>query len=118
MNRILDERALGTRRPDGLLEPRMARLLRRAGLPPASFQYEIRDRLGRLLARVDFAYPDVMLAIEVDGYEIHGSPGAMAKDFVRQNGLVSTGWRVLRFTWSQVVREPDMVATAIAAALA
>jgi hypothetical protein len=117
VGRILDQRALGTARPDGLLEPRMARLLKRAGLPPASFQYEIRDRRGRRLARVDFAYPEILLAIEVDGYEIHGSPGAMAKDFVRQNGLVATQWRVLRFTWGQVVREPDMVAAAIADAI-
>ncbi|MGH9000088.1 MAG: hypothetical protein ACRDY7_11940 [Acidimicrobiia bacterium] len=33
---ILDERALGADPPDGLLEPRMARLLRRAQLPPRS----------------------------------------------------------------------------------
>ena len=95
----------------------MARLLRRAGLRSAAFQYEIRDQDGRFVARVDFAYPELLLAIEVDGYEIHGSPGAMAKDFVRQNGLVPLRWHVLRFTWSQVVREPDLVAAAIADAI-
>ncbi|MGH9000089.1 MAG: endonuclease domain-containing protein [Acidimicrobiia bacterium] len=71
---------------------------------------------GRFLAQVDFAYPELLLVIEVDGYEAHGSPRAMAKDFVRQNGLVPFGWHVLRFTWSQVVHEPEMVASAIAAA--
>jgi very-short-patch-repair endonuclease len=63
-------------------------------------------------------YPDVKLAIEVDGFNVHGTPRAMAKDFVRQNGLVPYGWHVLRFTWRQVVREPDMVARTIAQALA
>ena len=38
----------------------------------------------------------------------------MSKDFVRQNGLVPYGWRVLRFTWGQVVREPEMVGRVIA----
>jgi very-short-patch-repair endonuclease len=37
----------------------------------------------------------------------------MAKDFVRQNGLVPYGWHVLRFTWRQVTDEPEMVAAAI-----
>jgi hypothetical protein len=74
--------------------------------------------LGIFLAEVDFAYPDLRLAIEVDGFGVHGTPRAMAKDFVRQNGLVPYGWHVLRFTWRQVVREPEMVARAIAGALA
>lgn len=115
--RILDHRALGRERPDGLLEPRMARALRRAGLPRPEFQYVVRAG-GRILAVVDFAYPRLRLAIEVDGYDVHGSPRAMSRDFVRQNGLVALGWHVLRFTWAQVVLEPDMVAASVAAALA
>ncbi|HEV3364368.1 MAG TPA: DUF559 domain-containing protein, partial [Acidimicrobiia bacterium] len=72
---------------------------------------------GLFLAEVDFAYPEVKLAIEVDGFDAHGTPRAMAKDFVRQNGLVPYGWRVLRFTWGQVCDEPEMVADAIRRAL-
>lgn len=117
IRRILDERALGAARPDGLLEPRMARLLRAAGLPPARFQFVIQAPDGTVLAIVDFAYPEILLALEVDGYEVHGSPRAMAKDFVRQNGLVPLGWRVLRFTWAQVVRNPDDVAATVKAAI-
>ncbi len=66
---------------------------------------------------MDFAYPEIKLAIEVDGFGVHGTPRAMAKDFVRQNGLVPHGWHVLRFTWRQVTRQPEMVAAAIRAAL-
>ncbi len=115
--RILDERALGKEPAHGQLEPRMARLLRRAGLPPARFQHRVYAPDGRFLAQVDFAYPDLLLAIEVDGWESHGTPRAMGKDFVRQNGLVPFGWRVLRFTWNQVVRQPEYVAAAIAETL-
>lgn len=67
LRRILDNRALGDQRPDGLLEPRMARLLRTAGLPEAEFQFDVRDLLGRFVARVDFAYPEFRLFLEVDG---------------------------------------------------
>jgi very-short-patch-repair endonuclease len=113
LRKVLDERALGSARPDGLLEPRMARLLKTHGLPPAAFQHVVPE-VG---ARVDFAYPERQLAIEVDGYEVHGTPKAMAADFERQNRLMSSGWAVLRFTWIQVVRQPTAVATAIRAGL-
>jgi very-short-patch-repair endonuclease len=113
LRKVLDERALGTARPDGLLEPRMARVLKGHGLPPAAFQYVV-PGLG---ARVDFAYPERRIAIEVDGYEVHGTPKAMAADFERQNRLMAAGWVVLRFTWIQVVRQPAAVAAAIRAAL-
>ncbi|MGH8971994.1 MAG: DUF559 domain-containing protein [Acidimicrobiia bacterium] len=115
---MLGERALGKEPADGLLEPRMARLLQKAGLPLAEFQHPIHTPEGRFLARVDFAYPERLLAIEVDGWGTHGSPRAMGKDFVRQNGLVPYGWRVLRFTWAQVVHQPEYVAAVIGRTLA
>lgn len=113
LRKVLDERALGAAAPDGLLEPRMARLLRGHGLPPAVFQHVI-PATG---ARVDFAYPDGCLAIEVDGYETHGSPRAMTADRERQNRLVLAGWTVIRFTWTQVVRQPAKVAADVRSAL-
>ena len=105
LRRVLDERALGAARPDGLLEPRMARLVRASGLPPPAFQYPV-PAAG---ARVDFAYPDLRLAIEVDGFALHASPGALASDHDRHNRLVAAGWHVARFTWSDVVRRPERV---------
>lgn len=119
IGRVLDGRALGASPPHGMLEPRMAGLLKRAGLPPAIFQYRICDPdTGLFLAQVDFGYPPPdNLVIEVDGFEVHGTPRAMAKDFVRQNGLVPYGWRVLRFTWEQVVHQPAMVSATIARVL-
>jgi very-short-patch-repair endonuclease len=110
---VLDERALGTARPDGLLEPRMARLLRSYGLPPAAFQHGVPEAAARL----DFAYPDRRLGIEVDGYEVHGTARAMEADHDRHNRLVAAGWTVVRFTWHQVVRRPADVAAAVRSAL-
>ena len=109
---ILDERALGAERPDGLLEPRMARLLRAEGLPPARFQHDVYDG-HRFVARVDFAYPEQRLAIEVDGWEAHGTAAALQSDLARQNALAALGWTVLRFTWVDVVRHPDVVAATV-----
>lgn len=113
---ILDERALGDDRPDGDLEPLMAPIFERYGLPVAAFQYSIYED-GRFVARPDFAYPELLIAIEVDGWETHGTPAAMRLDFERQNDLEQLGWTVLRFTWYDVTRRPSYVADHIANAL-
>ena len=114
---VLQTRALGDARPDGMLEPHMAELFDAAGIERPQFQYEIRDAAGRLIARVDFAYVLERLAIEVDGWSFHGSPEAMTSDLRRQNRLVALGWTVLRFTWWQVMNEPARVAREIASVL-
>jgi hypothetical protein len=112
LHQVLDDRALGAQRPDGLLEPRFARLVRRFGLPQPVFQY----RFGRF--RIDFAWPRFKVAVEVDGYQFHGSRAAWQADRARQNVLGAAGWVVLRFTWEELVRRPGAVAAAILAAMA
>jgi very-short-patch-repair endonuclease len=105
---VMDVRALGRGIPDGLLEPRMARLLRAHGLPEPTFQFRATPSI-----RVDFAYPEQMVVIEVDGHAVHGTPTALSADLERQNTLVTLGWTVLRFTWWQVVKEPARVAKTV-----
>lgn len=117
LREVLQNRALGDARPDGMLEPHMAELLEAAGLEQPRFQYEIRGEDGRVIDRVDFAYVAERLAIEVDGWSFHGSPEAMTSDLRRQNRLVALGWTVLRFTWWQVMNEPERVAQEIASVL-
>lgn len=111
LRKVLNRRALLETPPDGVLEPRFARLCRLAGLPQPSFQHPV----GRY--EIDFAYPDLLIAIEVDGYGPHSSPRAFQSDRTRQNDLVGLGWMVLRFTWADVVRRPERVARQIADAI-
>lgn len=110
---ILDERALGAARPDGMLEPRMAQLCARYGVERPVFQYRVVDSAGHFVAKVDFAYPDVRAFLEVDGYEVHGTPDAMEADFDRQNRLVALGWVPIRFGWRRLVRQSKQVADQI-----
>jgi hypothetical protein len=86
----------------GVFEARMARLLSAQGLPPGVPEYEVWTEAGAFVARVDFAYPELRLAIEVDGFAAHSSVDAFRHDRSRQNALVSAGWTVLRFTWTEV----------------
>jgi hypothetical protein len=113
---ILEARSLQTGTEESLLERRFLDLAGRAGLPAPSVQHEVWHG-GRLVARIDAAYPELKLAIEVDGYVAHASPEAFQRDRTRQNRLVALGWTVLRFTWDDVVRRPGEVAAAIAEAL-
>ena len=85
------------------LEKRFTALARRHGLPPLELQHEV-WAAGRFVARIDAAYPELKLAIEVDGFEHHSTPDAFQRDRTRQNRLVALGWTVLRFTWADVVK--------------
>jgi hypothetical protein len=52
---------------------------------------------GRVVARVDFGYPEQKLAIEYDG-AWHGERDQFTKDRARLNRLLAAGWRVLFVT--------------------
>ena len=117
---VLTERELTARSPHkGLLEPRYAGLSKRFGLPPYSYQHKVFDASGLLVAQIDFAYPVMRVGIEVDGFETHGTPAAMEKDFERDDKLeIDHGWRIIHFTWHQVLKRPDYVARRVRQVLA
>ncbi|AYF98500.1 DUF559 domain-containing protein [Protaetiibacter intestinalis] len=66
--------------------------------------------------RVDFLIGD-RLVIEVDGREFHGAHAGFEHDRMRDAKLSVLGYRVLRFSYAQVVYRPDEVLAAIRAAL-
>jgi very-short-patch-repair endonuclease len=88
---------------ESALEVLVWRVLLKGGLPPPVRQYAIRNR-GRLLARVDFAYPHAKIAIEADGYRFHSSAPDWKRDRERQNALLRLGWSVYRVTWDDASR--------------
>ena len=69
-------------------------------------------------ARVDLADDDLDIVIEAESFEFHSSAQALDRDLRRYNGLTVRGWLVLRFTWKQVMFEPELVRTTLAAAVA
>ena len=58
-----------------------------------------------------------MVAIEVDGLAVHSGAEAFQKDRKRQNYLILSGWRVLRFTWRDLTEDPERVLTEIREAI-
>lgn len=65
--------------------------------------------------RVDFAFVVLGLVIEVDGAKWHPDP---ARDQARDNQLVALGWRVLRYSWADVVHDTARVLAEMRAACA
>lgn len=108
---ILDNRALGERKSESELEWRMAKLCCTCGLPRLAYQHEL--TIAGRRRRVDFAVPELRIAIEVDGYEHHSRRAVWQDDLQRQNELQAAGWIVLRFSWADVLNRPDRVASVI-----
>jgi very-short-patch-repair endonuclease len=81
-----------------LLETGLGRLLRHSSLPPAVRQYRIYVA-GKPVARPDFAYPDVKLAVEGHSFEFHGSELQQKRDAARHELLTELGWYVIYVTW-------------------
>lgn len=57
----------------------------------------------------DFAWPELKLIVETDGWAAHGTRRAFAGDRRRDRRLDAAGWRVIRFTWYEVEHEPERV---------
>ena len=67
---------------------------------------------------MDFCWVAERLVVEADGFAFHSDRAAYRKDRERMNALERLGWRVLRFTWEDVVRRPEYVVAAVGAVLA
>ena len=53
--------------------------------------------------RFDFAWPDLAVAVEIDGFGFgHQAQQGMAADNDKQNAAVVSGWRVFRFNSRQL----------------
>ncbi|HEX5145196.1 MAG TPA: DUF559 domain-containing protein [Mycobacterium sp.] len=66
---------------------------------------------------VDFAFSDAKVIVEIDGWAFHSDQAAFQNDRVRQNVLMLNGWTVLRFTWRDLVDQPERVIAAVRRAI-
>ena len=98
-------------RPWSEAERDLHRLLRAAGVDGWTGNHPL--DLGTGMYWVDVAFPELKLAVEVDGWEFHGTRDAFESDRWRQNDLVLAGWVVLRFTARMVRDRPQVVVAAI-----
>jgi very-short-patch-repair endonuclease len=85
------------------------------GLDGFSTQQPLGAENGEPGVRVDFCFRSARLVVEVDGARWHQD---VQRDRRRDNALARLGWRVMRFTWADVVHDSTRVVREIRAALA
>lgn len=57
--------------------------------------------------RLDAAYLDARVAVELDGAAFHGSRTARERDLRRDSALAARRWLVLRFSYERLMRDPE-----------
>jgi hypothetical protein len=91
---------------DSVLETLAIQLIRREGLPEPVRQYRVFDPdTGRLVARLDLAWPELGIFVELDGQQHKDQPVYDA----RRQTLVTAikRWQCGRLTWDDVVVDPE-----------
>lgn len=101
---------------ESILEREYSALVQAAELPLGVPQYEVKDG-PLLIARVDFAYVELRLAVEVDGYRYHSRRERIDRDQRRDRALARREWDVVRFTTTDIRDDQDTVVTDLAALL-
>ena len=101
---------------ESFLESMLRSLLITAGVD--GFEPQVVVDTDGFRVRVDLGHRPARLALEAEGYEFHGSPGDFAADCRRYDDLIAAGWLVLRFTYQQVIGDPEWVVATVRSALA
>jgi hypothetical protein len=114
IRRVLALRPAGAPPTESLLETLMVQLARTVpGLPDPVRQLNVFGPDGRFDARVDLAWPELGIFIELDGQQHKGQP---VYDANRETAVVAaTGWLCGRFTWKEVVHLHIVTARRLAA---
>lgn len=85
------------------LEARFLELVTGAGLPCPLVNVRVEGRL------VDAYWPGARLVVELDSRTFHRTDAKVERDYATSARLKLAGFEVLRFTWKQVTREPELV---------
>jgi very-short-patch-repair endonuclease len=88
---------------ESTLEARIRRVIGRKRFPAPVGQHWVQDE--SFAVRLDFAYPDVRVYLEGDGFGFHRFASDLDRDVRRRNGLLRRGWVGLHFTWRMTDNE-------------
>ena len=113
---VLQEHRLGSTLTRNDLEEAFLTICRHAGLPPDHANAWIPFPQGSG-AEADFLWDARRLIVEVDGRDVHTTRRAFESDRRRDQRLATLGYRVVRFTWRQVVFAPHEVGATLGALL-
>ena len=101
---------------DSELERLLLAVCRTAGLPAPEVNVWVPVPRRAVQGRPSLATQ--RLIVETDGRDVHTTRQAFERDRERDQRLMLASWRVVRFTWRQLTREPERVAATLRALLA
>ena len=107
--KILDQREAIGKTPQHVIERRLLRIIRDAGIKAPECQYPVRRSDGRI-AYLDVAWPELRYGSESDGNIAHATPAQRSLDAERQNALLAVEFVISRFTWQDIQSRPNYVA--------
>lgn len=96
---------------DGLhskLELLVARALDGARIPKMVRQHEMTCSDGREV-RLDFANPDLRIAVEADGHRWHATPERLKKTRARSRSIQNSGYVHLVYGWADATETPFVI---------
>ena len=102
--------------PDSAFERMVEQLLVDAGIRRPVLQHEVYDEQEAFVARLDLAYPDRLVGVELDGRR-HIEDAAFERDPRRRNRLTALGWTIYHYTWRHYVDHPELLCAEIRAAI-
>ncbi|HET6910810.1 MAG TPA: type IV toxin-antitoxin system AbiEi family antitoxin domain-containing protein [Mycobacteriales bacterium] len=97
-----------------ILESLVRVLLWRHGFLPTESQYQLEHAPTGWRGRLDFAWPELRVALECDGYEFHTDRAAFQGDRRRWSTLSRMHWTVGVVTWFDVTSDPCYVVELVA----
>ncbi|HEX8770624.1 MAG TPA: DUF559 domain-containing protein [Acidimicrobiales bacterium] len=103
MRKILEDRGPQYIPPASEFERRFFELLEAAGLPKPVRQLDVGDEVD-WIGRVDLAYPEFKVIVEVDSDRHHSSRLDQEADAERDRRLKAAGWCVIRVTEEDLKR--------------
>lgn len=102
-------------RAESPLESVLRAVLLEAGIDSFVPQWVVQDKT--FSARIDLADPGQLIALEADSFAHHGTRRALTRDCRRHTNLTIRGWRLLRFSWEDVILDPEWVVDVVLRAL-
>jgi hypothetical protein len=98
---------LATGLPESPFESQLLLMFYDCELPVPTPQYSITTIDGREIWRLDFAWPELRIAVEYDGYAAHAE--RQERDRRRDEDLAGRGWIVIRATIDDLMAPSRLV---------
>lgn len=102
---------------DSPMESRLRMLIVLAGLPEPEVNHKIRDEDGKVVMRLDLAYPVLKLVVEYDGRQHAEDIRQWNRDLERREVFDDNEWRILVVTAKGIYQEPGQTIERIRKAL-